>query len=76
MKCPTCGKVAHPTREKALGHIATLYRAGRGNPDYRPYRCGDYWHIGHSAISFRKRIQKALAPGRSKNSIYRRRAKK
>ena len=75
MKCPTCGKHAHPTKGAAVAQLISLKREGAA-PDLGVYQCGAFWHVGHNAVAFRKRIQKALAPGRSRDSIYRRRGKK
>ena len=59
--CPTPTKIRHPTRQDAVAHITRLYRSGRGNPDYQPYQCVcGAWHVGHSVVSFRRRIKKAI----------------
>lgn len=63
VKCPKTGKIIHATRWDALDAIRSLYRAGRGNPDYRAYQCGHHWHIGHSKVSLNKRIRKVLRDG-------------
>lgn len=41
--CPTCGKVAYPTRKRAKEVAKKVY------PGYHlsPYQCGDFWHIGN-----------------------------
>ena len=59
--CPTPIKKRHGTRAEALTHIAGLYRAEKGNPDYRAYKCvcGVY-HVGHSRDSLKQRIKLAL----------------
>lgn len=61
-RCPTTGKIIHATRDDARRHIAALYRAGKGNPDYSVYHCADanHWHVGHSAVRLSKRIRRAL----------------
>lgn len=58
--CPKTQKVIHVDPAAARAAIASLYQAGRGNPDYRPYPCGDHWHIGHSRNALRRRIRRAL----------------
>lgn len=58
--CPTPGKRRHRSQEEALQHIRSLYTAGRGNPDYRPYRCAcGAWHVGHDVRSLTHRIRLA-----------------
>ena len=37
--CPRPEKVRHGSRVEAKEAIASLYRAGRGNPDYVAYLC-------------------------------------
>lgn len=69
-RCPATGKIAHPSPAAAKAHIKSLYKTGRGNPDYRVYPCehthdGKHWHIGHSRASLDYRIRKALR-GRNK----------
>lgn len=77
MKCQHCGKVAHATKDAANRHRHSLAKAGASFPDLVLYQCrGGVWHVGHNPVKFAKRIRKALAAGRSKDSIYRRRAKK
>lgn len=57
--CPTPTKRQHISAAEAKDHIAKLDAAGRGNPDYNAYRCQcGVWHIGHSAVSFERRIRK------------------
>lgn len=64
--CAAPHKIAHKTREKALGHILMLERAGRGNPDLNAYQCpAGHWHVGHSAFRLAKRIKRALREGRA-----------
>lgn len=63
MKCPTTGKVCHTSLDAAKAAIASLYRNGKGNPDYRAYRCTDdssHWHIGHDRKHLQWRIRRAL----------------
>ena len=62
MTCQHPNKVAHPTREAARRHIASLYKAGKGNPDLTVYGCDDgkHFHVGHNAVKFSKRIRRAL----------------
>lgn len=60
MTCPHPEKVRHPTQGAAKAVIREMYRKGRGNPDLNVYACGDHWHVGHSAIHFKKRIKDAL----------------
>ena len=67
MKCPTCGKVAHPTKGEAVGHLISLRKAG-GAPDLVVYRCGEAWHVGHNAVKFRKRIRAALSGARRRTT--------
>lgn len=61
-RCPTTSKIIHTTRDDARRHIASLYRAGKGNPDYAVYRCpdADHYHVGHSVVRLSKRIRRAL----------------
>lgn len=58
--CPKTQKVIHASKDDARAAIASLYRAGRGNPDYRPYPCGQHWHVGHSRVALAKRVRRAL----------------
>lgn len=61
MKCPTCGKVAHPTREAAMRHAHSLGKAGASFADLNAYQCkGGVWHVGHSVVKFKRRIKTAL----------------
>ena len=58
-------KVIHASKADALAAIRSLYRAGRGNPDYRSYPCRaadgtEHWHIGHSRHALRRRVRRAL----------------
>lgn len=59
-KCAKTGKIIHADAKAARAAIASLTRAGRGNPDYRPYPCGDHWHVGHSRNALRRRVRRAL----------------
>ncbi|GAB2762820.1 hypothetical protein [Nocardioides pakistanensis] len=64
--CPKTQKVIHASKDDARAAIASLYRAGRGNPDYRPYPCREtadgpvHWHVGHSRVALAKRVRRAL----------------
>lgn len=60
MICPKTQKVIHATKDDARAAIRSLYKAGRGNPDYRAYPCGEHWHVGHSRVALRKRVRRAL----------------
>lgn len=59
-RCPKTQKIIHADAKAARAAIAALYRDGKGNPDYRPYPCGDHWHIGHSRFALAKRVRRAL----------------
>jgi len=42
--CPTCGKRCYLTKRTAVRASRQITtRTGR----LHPYRCGDYWHLGH-----------------------------
>ncbi len=42
--CPECGKLRWTSRRDAKRIASQIpARAGR----LHPYRCGDYWHLGH-----------------------------
>lgn len=74
MSCPHPQKIQHATKAAALEAIADLYRNGKGNPDLNAYQCPgpgpQHWHVGHSAVHFRRRIGKALQGGRDKSTTY------
>ena len=61
-------KYRHATEADAQAHIAGLQKAGRGSPDMAAYRCGDHWHVGHSIVKFKARIERSLRGGRPKRS--------
>jgi hypothetical protein len=64
-ECPRPEKIPHRTRWAARAAISALYQAGKGNPDLNAYRCDcGAWHVGHSSVRLRKRIQTALNPSR------------
>lgn len=69
-------KAKHATRDDAVKAIASLYRHGRGNPDYVAYPCGDHWHIGHNRKRFEQRIRRALKPRRDTTYARNRRTKR
>ena len=75
-RCEKTGKIIHATEEAARAAIASLYRAGRGNPHYNAYRCpfagGQHWHIGHSQKSLNRAIKNALRAGRAATATTRR----
>lgn len=61
MTCPTPSKQAHDDRASAVRHVRALRRVG-GSVDLHPYRCPcGAWHVGHSQVSLRRRIHRALA---------------
>lgn len=41
--CPTCGKRRYLTRKQARQFARKLHPGER----LSPYKCGDYWHLGH-----------------------------
>lgn len=64
-RCPSPMKRAHQTKGDALKHIQSLYKAGRGNPDYRPYPCEcGVWYVGHSRARLGQRIRASLRGSR------------
>lgn len=67
MTCKSPQKIRHANREAALGAIRKLYKAGRGNPDYSAYPCGDHWHVGHDVVHFKQRIQRSLRVNRKRS---------
>jgi hypothetical protein len=48
--CPTCGKLRYSDRSTARRAARALYP----HTALRAYRCGTWWHIGHTA-GWRKR---------------------
>lgn len=68
-KCETCGKVAHPTRKEALEALRRLGRKGKGRMNDNVYKCGAYWHHGHtnrmSARQMERNIRLALRRSRA-----------
>jgi predicted RNA-binding Zn-ribbon protein involved in translation (DUF1610 family) len=42
-KCPTCGKRRYLTRKEARQASRRWHRGDR----LSPYRCGQFWHLGH-----------------------------
>lgn len=44
MSCPDCGKIRYST--KAVAKLAARRIRGHDGK-VRPYRCGDFWHLGH-----------------------------
>ena len=65
MTCPHPEKIRYPSRQQAKAAIASLYRAGKGNPDLVAYGCDDgkHFHIGHDKRWFGKRIKRAVRAG-------------
>lgn len=60
-RCPHPDKRVHKTKAEALEHIQSLYKAGRGNPDYRPYLCEcGAWHVGHDKFRLATRARAAM----------------
>lgn len=43
-KCPSCGKVRYLDRAEARRAARGMFPAEA----LRAYRCGDFWHIGHT----------------------------
>lgn len=41
--CPDCGKRRYQTRKQAKLWARRLHPGDR----LSPYKCGDYWHLGH-----------------------------
>jgi hypothetical protein len=74
MACRFPDKVKHPDKDSALAHIRSLYRNGKGCPDYAAYPCdgGRHWHVGHSQLRMHKRIRRALAVGNATTAHARR----
>ena len=74
MTCQSPHKIKYPSRAAAKAAIASLYRAGRGNPDYVAYGCDDgrHFHIGHNRKRFVKRIRRVLEPPRETRRRQRR----
>jgi len=64
MTCASPHKIKHTSKEAAKAAIRSLYRSGRGNPDYRAYPCDGHWHVGHSQERLGQRIRRALRRGR------------
>lgn len=62
--CPTPTKRAYDDKAGALGHARWLRRGG-ASVDVLPYRCPcGSWHVGHSQVSLRRRIRRAIATRR------------
>lgn len=51
LTCPDCGKRRHPTRSAAKKVARHLGWTG-----LHPYRCGDFWHLGHLAEDVKRGI--------------------
>lgn len=77
-RCVRTHKITHPTEVSAREHIKVLYRSGKGNPDYAPYRCevcGGF-HVGHSRVRLGERVRKATRVGTAKNRALVKRRRK
>jgi len=65
-RCPTPGKVRHPTPQAAAVAMTRLQRA-TGARDLNTYRCpaadgsNGHWHVGHSRVLLSRRIRRALS---------------
>ena len=53
--CSTCGKYQFETRKAARLAARSLYPADV----MRAYRCGQWWHIGHSPEAVRRGLRPA-----------------
>lgn len=45
-RCPVCGKVRYSSRRAA--RLAIRRIRSRRSGHMSPYRCGDFWHVGHT----------------------------
>lgn len=50
-RCPRPDKLAHPTRELAYAHLASMRKRVDVPPTLGVYRCGDHWHIGKDQLA-------------------------
>jgi hypothetical protein len=77
-RCPRTGKMMHPTRQSALGQLASLVRAGKGDSNTCPFVCRfcQAWHLGHDRKRFNEAgeaaLRNALASGRLNATAARR----
>lgn len=59
--CPTCGKQRYDTRADAKHVIRTVHHGAKW---LTAYRCGDYWHAGHTTYQVRRGVIPRSAMGR------------
>lgn len=58
--CPTCGKQCYLSRADAKFVIRTVHAGAR---NMTAYRCGDYWHAGHTTYQVRRGVIPRSAMG-------------
>jgi hypothetical protein len=55
--CPDCGKRCYASRKQARAAERDLRGRGHYLDRLSPYRCGDWWHLGHLPRSVRDGIR-------------------
>lgn len=77
-RCPTTGKMCHPTRRSALEQLASLEQAGKGDSNTCPFLCRfcNEWHLGHDRKRFNDRGEKSLRNALSSGRMASNAAKK